>query len=361
MNPRSVDAIREAMKRVASDEDLRRELREKGIERGQKFTWEASAKEHLRIFTNVYEGEKWGRVDPASRAMLKISDLMDRFSLRVPEDSSFVADAPNPIWRRNFLSRLGREVYARGIGTLGKLAVGRPTLLTEREWDHLIILDACRHDVFCAVYGEDVPSITSPAGHTHGWLRANFARNPDRSRLQDVWLVSANPIASADYFNMHNWPFPVSGCINVWKEHWDEKLLTVHPKDVFQEAVEVLDRYEPRRTIIHFLQPHAPYIGNIKYSANEFEFFQPFDVTIDIGVWGLLEKGEATIHRIKRAYESNLQLVMPYVNDLLDRLDGKVVISADHGELFGEYGLHVHPIGAYVPELVTVPWLEVET
>ena len=63
------------------------------------------------------------------------------------------------------------------------------------------------------------------------------------------------------------------------------------------------------------------------------------------------------------AYRKNLQLVLDEVDTLLDSLDGKTVVMADHGELLGESHLTLplrkygHPTGIRVPELVEVPWL----
>lgn len=47
------------------------------------------------------------------------------------------------------------------------------------------------------------------------------------------------------------------------------------------------------------------------------------------------------------------------MEDLLESIDAdKVVITADHGEAFGEYNIHRHPLGIPIPELRRVPWVE---
>lgn len=53
VNPRSVDDISSAMRRLAEDEGLRQELRRRGIERAEKFTWRRSAEQHLEVFEQV--------------------------------------------------------------------------------------------------------------------------------------------------------------------------------------------------------------------------------------------------------------------------------------------------------------------
>jgi hypothetical protein len=37
-------------------------------------------------------------------------------------------------------------------------------------------------------------------------------------------------------------------------------------------------------------------------------------------------------------------------------IDNRVAITADHGNLFGEWGLYGHPMETPVPALITVPW-----
>lgn len=56
VNPRSVDEIADAMRRLISDRNLRLSLREKGLARAQQFTWRRSAEQHMAVFNKVLEG-----------------------------------------------------------------------------------------------------------------------------------------------------------------------------------------------------------------------------------------------------------------------------------------------------------------
>lgn len=50
------------------------------------------------------------------------------------------------------------------------------------------------------------------------------------------------------------------------------------------------------------------------------------------------------------------------VSELLKNLsDKKVVITSDHGEAFGEWGIYGHPGGVYIKALTEVPWFECNT
>lgn len=55
VDPFSVESIAEGMVRVLSDDNLRRKLIKNGLERAKNFTWERSAREHLKVFEEVYE------------------------------------------------------------------------------------------------------------------------------------------------------------------------------------------------------------------------------------------------------------------------------------------------------------------
>lgn len=53
VNPRSVEDIASAILRLVSDVELRKSLREKGLKRSKKFSWEKSAEEHFKVFNEV--------------------------------------------------------------------------------------------------------------------------------------------------------------------------------------------------------------------------------------------------------------------------------------------------------------------
>ena len=55
VNPRSVNDIALAMKRVITEEPLRNSLRRKGLLQAQQFTWQRSAEEHLKVFNRAIQ------------------------------------------------------------------------------------------------------------------------------------------------------------------------------------------------------------------------------------------------------------------------------------------------------------------
>lgn len=66
--------------------------------------------------------------------------------------------------------------------------------------------------------------------------------------------------------------------------------------------------------------------------------------------------------RTREAYAENIEYVLPHIDTVFDAVDGRIVVTADHGQLLGErvYPVPIrefaHPAGIYVPELVEIPW-----
>jgi len=64
---------------------------------------------------------------------------------------------------------------------------------------------------------------------------------------------------------------------------------------------------------------------------------------------------------LREAYHDTLERALGSVSSFADRVDGRTVVTADHGELLGEDGRYQHPVDVDDPRLRTVPWFEVET
>ncbi|WP_171970530.1 hypothetical protein [Haladaptatus paucihalophilus] len=222
----------------------------------------------------------------------------------------------------------------------------------EEDWDNLLLLDACRYDIFESVNAVDgsLEKRTSRASSTVGFLKSNI-HNKD---LSDTVYVTANPqlVWKSEQFSpdFHK-------VVNVWEEDgWDDDLQTVLPETMVSYAKEAAEEYPDKRLLIHFIQPHCPFIG---------EFGREMVENSNIDFWPQLREGERDIPKdvLLKAYIENLEVVIPYVDELVQCLDGKSVVSSDHGQLiaersfpipFVEYG---HPQDTYLPNLVEVPWL----
>ncbi len=260
------------------------------------------------------------------------------------------------------------------------------TSILEEDWDNLIILDACRYDIFKKLIKEiNIPGRLeyriSRGSDTTEFLLKNFSRD---KIYNDIVYITANPFVNLLLKDK------VYRIIPVWDFGWDYYLNTVPPQSVYFYTLKVIQKYPDKRLIIHFIQPHHPYI-NFKFISMENSLKQlrdeaksdsstiQRDFSLSLKLNRLLRvMVERKIYPLEfyvkipknlhlRAYVNNLKLVLPYVKKLVNVLPGKTVVTADHGEAFGEKLHPLLPIRVYghlpeirIPALVKVPWLVIE-
>lgn len=227
-------------------------------------------------------------------------------------------------------------------------------LLSERSF-LLIILDACRADYFEKVntIDGDYQRVWSAGSHT-----LDFLYNAFPGDFYDVTYISANP-----HVNRANIFFPARKfrrIVEAWRLYWDEELRTVHPSKVALAAKLMLAAGH-RRLIAHFMQPHEPYIGEVKLiRGNLWQTKQ----LVEAGRPGAPDPmHDVDPQLLRRAYEGNLRLAISYARQLVDfarRYVDRIVVTSDHGEVLDEVaGLaDRHPRGLSWPILRVVPWLE---
>lgn len=226
------------------------------------------------------------------------------------------------------------------------------------DWDVLVLLDACRFDLFeeyapnHPIYErlESVDSVYSCASSSTEWVSKAYGREFDEE-VADTHLVSGNGWESRrldlDRFG---------GVTPIW-EHWDSELGTTRPGDVTDAAIHAGRRTDCGRLIVHYMQPHAPFLHCAgKYNSINEHAGQGQSQN----VWKGLKKGEHDLDEVWEGYGQNLLTVLDDVERLIDNISGSVVISADHGNLVGEFGLYGHPAGLPIPTVKRVPWVRVE-
>ncbi|UVE49076.1 hypothetical protein KU306_09015 [Haloferax larsenii] len=223
------------------------------------------------------------------------------------------------------------------------------------EWDTLVLLDACRADVLreCNPFDAEVGTRTSRGSQTIEFLRGTFE---DKDLLDTVY-VTANP----QLYRLNNGVYDRGEVdvtfyaqIDVWKDNWDDEVRTVRPECVTDAAIEAHETYPDKRIIVHYIQPHAPFLGPTAQ-----KHFRGDSLAFD---WETREGASDEI--VRQAYRETLEVTLPEVERLAGSIDGKVVISSDHGQAMGERGFPVpiktygHPPSNYIPALVEVPWVE---
>jgi hypothetical protein len=218
--------------------------------------------------------------------------------------------------------------------------------ILNKDWDILIILDACRADVFEDVnqFSEETNLYISQAPNTRVWFQRNFV-DVDDSKLSDVVYISGNPNASGIHIDKSLF----SHFEEVFEYGWDDELRTTPPDVMTERALQIYNEYSPTedRFVIHFLQPHGPLIGSDSPDLSKNRFEQ-------------LRKGNVGKEEVISAYSTCLNYVLSYTEELCAHLDGEIVVSADHGEGFGESGVYAHPPWANCKQTLQVPWLTVE-
>ncbi|MEM4780717.1 MAG: hypothetical protein QXG03_04035 [Halalkalicoccus sp.] len=226
------------------------------------------------------------------------------------------------------------------------------------DWDLLVILDGCRYDTFAArnTLPGTLESRTSVGSHSEEFLEETFSGK----RYHDTVYVTANPFAPMLPDDTFHATIPLL-------EAWDGELGTVHPREVTAAALEAAEQFPKKRLLVHYMQPHYPFIGEFGRTLPHRGHNSRMDDAefSEASVWERLRDGddELSVEDVRRAYAENLDLVLPFVAELRNEIEGKSVITADHGNLIGDRMWPVpvrgfgHDRGLRSEALVRVPWL----
>lgn len=236
------------------------------------------------------------------------------------------------------------------------------TRVTEEDWDYLIILDACRFDDFAhniTLPGRLEKRITRGT-NTSQWLRENFTDFYD-----NVTYISSNPRCSDHEIDGFCGTQHFPHVEPVWQYGWDDDLDTVPPQEMTQAALRLHNQYPDRKMIVHYIQPHGPWIGKTRLSVQEIGFDATYASSsekwvVDVMAWDRVKEGTLDVQLLRQATIDNLLLVLEEVEKLVEQLEGKIVITADHGEAFGEYFVFEHPSSVYIKALAEVPWFVID-
>ncbi|MHB9286540.1 hypothetical protein ACKVMT_05815 [Halobacteriales archaeon Cl-PHB] len=262
-------------------------------------------------------------------------------------------------WRKRFLTHVVSRYYA---------TIGKPDAdpLVDQDWDNVVLLDACRFDLFeKALADHPLPGTlskrTSAESGTPGYLAENFAGR----QFHDVVYVTANPYVQTEL------PDDTFHAVDhVWQDGWDDDLQTVAPETMAKRALAAAKRYPDKRLIIHFNQPHAPFIGDVRLDGRKGSAIRQTALGKDKldpserhqTPFEQLGDGKRTKREVWKAYLSNLERAMPHVERLLDSLKGLTAVTSDHGNGLGEFAtpfpirVYGHPLGTLIPALTDVPW-----
>jgi hypothetical protein len=274
--------------------------------------------------------------------------------------------------------------------------------IMEEDWDCIVILDACRYDYFYHVYKDyfvgNLEKRISLGSSTPEWREKSF---PDY--YSDVVYISGNPYINSrlaiEGFNAKDHFYRIC---DVWDFGWNAELSTVPPKEINKSALRHLKEFPRKRFIIHYMQPHEPYLSgrftNKAISINHVyknglqwqqyyweQTSKPIEKALRLiaarikmkNIWRLREmlylppaqpmdavRRKYGVKGLRQAYYENLRIVLDYVSRLCSYIldfgsNKKIIITSDHGELLGEEGYYCHKRKSKQPILREIPLLKV--
>jgi hypothetical protein len=233
------------------------------------------------------------------------------------------------------------------------------TNVYDDEWDLLLVLDACRVDALEAVAPKydfvpnAVPSIRSVAPNSHLWMKRTFTASR-RDEVAETTYVTANGHVKGFGNGTFELAFDQFGHIDRVYEHgFDRELETIPPRAVTDATVSALRSDATSRTIAHYMQPHTPYrsLGLDGLGGGGDKAFRET-------VWDWIHAGKLSRDEAWEHYLDNLRWVLDDVELLLRSVDAdRVVITADHGEAYGEWGAYGHSATGEFDGLRRVPWV----
>jgi hypothetical protein len=266
--------------------------------------------------------------------------------------------------------------------TVYNMKMGIGTNIFSKDWDLLIILDCCRVDALIELAPEydfigEVNSIRTVGGSTPEWTSKTFSPKY-REQIQKTGYVSGtgqvrsileedgpanstilgghlaykllqyydtvdiSDLAYVDY--AFEYDFPEDSIL----EHPKGK---TPPRYVTDRGIKSTEKTELDRLILHYMQPHGPFAANAAAEDRELlkHEVRPLRYLRNTG----------DMETVWEGYLDEIRFALDEVEIALNNIDAnKVVITADHGEAFGEYGIYGHTVGSLHPQVRNVPWVE---
>jgi hypothetical protein len=246
------------------------------------------------------------------------------------------------------------------------------TNIFSRDWDLMIVLDACRVDVMNAVADEydfitDVDSIWSVGSSSHEWTTQTFNRKY-LDELRQTAFLSANPFSYRTLVNGKTPPYgtvlpfgsfawnPIRATDLAYYEQVSSDgtkfTSTVPPWKMTDRLIAVGREHDFPRVAAHYFQPHRPFLTRTDDPMEESDL--AYDHPMD-----LYDRGELSYDELWDAQLECLRAVLDCIGVLLSNFDAEhVAMTADHGQLMGEFGVTGHPGGLPFPHVKRVPWVE---
>lgn len=263
-------------------------------------------------------------------------------------------------FRHYALGGFHRNVWPRYSGSIRVM---------DQDWDNLVVLDACRRSLFESVIGpeffDEYRVVRSLGSNTAEWTNRNFNDQGHESEFPNTVYVTGNVVVSRKITDptFHR-------LYEVWQDGFDSELGVVPPEPVVEKALQARKDHPNKRLVSHIVQPHEPFITKLEddsgYTTDPEAVFGEGTELTEKNTWLDLAENNISVAQVKAAYHHTLELGWNRVRTLVDELPGRTVVTADHGNMWGELGFPIpvpvygHPTQMRCFELVDVPWGVVE-
>jgi hypothetical protein len=231
---------------------------------------------------------------------------------------------------------------------------GQPRSIFERgEWQNLFILDACRHDLYEEATGQEVDDRVTLGGHSAEYIEKTFSEGD----YSNTVYVTSNPHFSPGNFRDETGreiDEVFHEVFHTYQTDWHDEENTVLPGPLIRDARTARNLFPDKKIIVHFMQPHYPFVGTEMTKGGIGE------ENDKLNVWWKTMIGDYSDEQTWEAYSDNLEKFLPEIKKAGRELEGKTVITADHANLVGEAGIYGHPKGVKLKELRKVPWDVIE-
>lgn len=237
------------------------------------------------------------------------------------------------------------------------------------EWDVCIVLDSARADLFGQIAPYYLPILSADYAWSRGsitteWLTQTF-REPFEGEIANTAFLTANP-HSETVFTRKHWltnqadvrvtypsnpavdPDAFADYVELWRTHATSETHGAVPPDVMADATIELWQTSDHRIVSFWLQPHEPFIAPESPITG--------GTPTEKNIWKDLQSGHLDPRDVWVSYRENLRHALKNVRRVLDSIDADVLVTADHGNLFGELGQFGHPFGMPHPAVRRVPW-----
>lgn len=260
-----------------------------------------------------------------------------------------------------------QEFWAGALGKVGQVwNYGTP--IWERQWDVLLVFDACRVDLMSEVarkeryevledFDPEKDAMNSVASRSPEWIAKTFDPNRWGDELAETAYVTANP---------HSRDVPEPSALaefdEVWKYGWDTDWGVVPPETMTDRTIAVAREHDGP-VIAHYMQPHLPFRSLVDDHPEWFKFEvgldNPAEETFKT-LWRRLRDGEIDEDLFWDAYVDNLQWAMDEIDTLRSNIEGTCVVTADHANAMGEWWCYGHQSTAPLKAMKRVPWVSFE-